>query len=351
MATANRTPVGGARRRAREIDLVAAGTVLLCIAAVAGRTTRANALPPAQAASTACAPRASLALGTGDGGLVQRRTLAGVSRLRHAYSWPLKPFERQHPVRAFFNDPRIGDGAQHQHAFHFGIDISAPDRTPVYAVEAGKVFIQGGEAVAVLATDGSHSFGYWHINRVVTSHQYVQRHQLLGYVGSGWEHVHFAERRNGQYVNPLRPGALGPYVDRKAPTIAEVAFSTASPGRTNVVVNAFDTPDPKVPGVWRGKPVTPALLQWRIPGVTNWRTAVDFRSTMLPLSRYTSVYAPATRQNHKTEPGLFCFYVRRGWNPSALGDGTHRLQIAATDTYGNRAVATVSFAIAQGRIA
>ena len=54
------------------------------------------------------------------------------------YPWPVKPFDRQHPVRAFFNDPRIADAS---HAFHFGIDISAPDRTPVYAVKPGKVFI------------------------------------------------------------------------------------------------------------------------------------------------------------------------------------------------------------------
>ena len=38
----------------------------------------------------------------------------------------------------------------------------------------------------------------------------MHRHQLLGYVAKGWEHVHFAERRGGVYVNPLRDGGLGP---------------------------------------------------------------------------------------------------------------------------------------------
>ena len=47
------------------------------------------------------------------------------------YPWPLEPFDRQHPVRGFLNDPRIADAS---HAFHFGIDISAPDGTAVYAV-------------------------------------------------------------------------------------------------------------------------------------------------------------------------------------------------------------------------
>src|SRR5262245_57312365 len=43
------------------------------------------------------------------------------------YGWPVKPFNRQHPVRAFLNDPRIGSNGGT--SFHFGIDVSAPDGT------------------------------------------------------------------------------------------------------------------------------------------------------------------------------------------------------------------------------
>jgi len=76
------------------------------------------------------------------------------------YPWPVKPFDRQHPVRGFFNDPRVQDAS---HAFHFGIDVSAPDGTAVYAVTPGKVFIEDkGHAVAVQAPDGR-AFGYWHM--------------------------------------------------------------------------------------------------------------------------------------------------------------------------------------------
>jgi murein DD-endopeptidase MepM/ murein hydrolase activator NlpD len=47
----------------------------------------------------------------------------------------VKPFDKQHPVRGFLNDPRIqGQSAP----FHFGIDVSAPDGTAVYAVEPGR---------------------------------------------------------------------------------------------------------------------------------------------------------------------------------------------------------------------
>jgi murein DD-endopeptidase MepM/ murein hydrolase activator NlpD len=53
-----------------------------------------------------------------------------------AYLWPLKPFDKQHPVRGFFCDPRIAAGGK---TFHFGIDIAAPAGTPVYAVAPGSV--------------------------------------------------------------------------------------------------------------------------------------------------------------------------------------------------------------------
>ena len=46
------------------------------------------------------------------------------------YCWPVKPFHRPHPVRAYLNDPRISGSSR---AFHFGIDVSAPDGTAVYA--------------------------------------------------------------------------------------------------------------------------------------------------------------------------------------------------------------------------
>ena len=54
----------------------------------------------------------------------------------------MKPFDRPHPVRANFGDPRTTfDGpptlagvmtAHGSFSFHFGIDIAVPDGTPVY---------------------------------------------------------------------------------------------------------------------------------------------------------------------------------------------------------------------------
>ena len=247
------------------------------------------------------------------------------------YDWPLKRFDRQHPVRAFLNDPRIGkEGGE---AFHFGIDISAPDGTPVYSVEAGTAYFDSRSAIAIVALDRSHSFGYWHIVPAVKSHQRVARHQLIGWIRKGWEHVHFAERRGGEYVNPLRPGGLGPYVDRTAPVVRSITVSSDA-----VSVDAYDTQSPPVPGAWRGEPVTPALLRWRVAGTSAWHTIADFRSVMLPALRFREIYTPDTLQNHKGVPGRFCFYLARGEAARALDRPGCAIEVEATDTAGNRTV-------------
>src|SRR2546429_9856699 len=61
-----------------------------------------------------------------------------------AYPWPIKPFNAQHAIRGNFDDPRalreIVDAAGYNPlSFHSGVDIQAPDGTPVYAVESGEV--------------------------------------------------------------------------------------------------------------------------------------------------------------------------------------------------------------------
>jgi murein DD-endopeptidase MepM/ murein hydrolase activator NlpD len=75
-----------------------------------------------------------------------------------SYGWPVEPFDKQHAVRGFFCDPRIGD--QGQKSFHFGVDVSARDGTPVFAVEAGTVHSEGEQNVAVVAAGGARSHGY-----------------------------------------------------------------------------------------------------------------------------------------------------------------------------------------------
>ena len=65
-----------------------------------------------------------------------------------SYGWPVEPFDKQHAVRGFFCDPRNPDPAHE--SFHFGVDVSAPDGTPVFAVEAGTVHSEGAQNIAVV---------------------------------------------------------------------------------------------------------------------------------------------------------------------------------------------------------
>ena len=110
-----------------------------------------------------------------------------------AYPWPLRPFYQQHAIRGYFNDPRLsGD----ETGFHFGVDISAPDGTPVYAIEGGRAQVRG-MTVSIFPKRGGHQLSYWHIVPTVRARQRVRARQLIGRIAPGAEHVHLGEYRDG----------------------------------------------------------------------------------------------------------------------------------------------------------
>src|SRR5262245_2597046 len=285
----------------------------------------------------------------------QDRTIGHRQGVRPGYGWPIKPFNRQHPVRAYLNDPRNGHGDAK--SFHFGIDISAPTGTAVYAVEPGMAFVTRGR-MAVAVRGASHTFGYWHVKPVVRNHQLIRLHQLLGTIvdeGSG-KHVHFAERdQRGRYLNPLRQGGLGPYVDRTPPRVASVEFlrhgrevdARALTGRVDVVAEIYDATPMRVPAPWADMPVTPEVVGWSLSHggrlIRTERTIID-SDHMLPARVYDAIYARGTAQNWVGAPGRYRFYIARGLDASRLPAGVSRLRIDAGDTRGNRAVAQVEIA-------
>lgn len=276
--------------------------------------------------------------------VTETRTLGHLPAVAPAYGWPLKPFDRQHPVRAFLDDPRIG--ANGGKAFHFGIDVAAPDGTPVYAVTGGELYLSHG-SLCVVAGAG-HEFGYWHIraNPQLVEHQTVRKHELLGWIAPNWGHVHFAERIGKTYVNPLRPGGLGPYTDPTPPTVASINVVRTG-NRIDLVAGAYDTPWPRVPGPWASAPVTPALLRWRVGTTGAWHVAADFTQRMLDRRLFDTIYAPYTTQNHADRPGTFAFYLAHDWRPA---DGTYVIQVEASDTRGNTAHAAVTVSVSQGKV-
>src|SRR6185503_3719227 len=125
--------------------------------------------------------------------------------------------------RSFFDDPRQ-EGAEAA-SFHFGIDISAPDGTPVYAVADGVVRLQP-DSVALVADTGDRTFAYWHVDPVVADLAHVQAGDEVGTIKQGFGHVHFVEKHGDRYVNPLRPGGIAPYVDS--------TYGAIPPGRSGL---------------------------------------------------------------------------------------------------------------------
>jgi hypothetical protein len=270
-----------------------------------------------------------------------RRQLSAAQTYR--YRWPVKPFDRQHAVRGFFGDPRIANHGQSKQ-FHFGIDISAPNGTPVYASLTGRVYIHPLHAttVAIVAGDGT-EFSYWHVVPVVRSGDRVVAHQtVIGHIEAPYGHVHFSEKRGGRYHNPLRRGALGPYSDTTTPSVRSAVLDPNG----SLVGEAYDETPIAVPRPWHDLPVMPAIVRWRLVDergrvVIGWRTTVDFRLTIPPASEFDRTWAQGVSQNHVRTPGRYRLILAPNSELSALRTGRYIVQVAVSDTHGNRSRALI----------
>lgn len=95
--------------------------------------------------------------------------------------------------------------------YHQGIDLAAPENTPIVAARSGTVITatygsSGGYQVVIDHGDGFKSY-YLHMTRyVVGAGQKVTQGQLIGYVGSTGistgNHLHLGIRTSSGYVNP-----------------------------------------------------------------------------------------------------------------------------------------------------
>src|SRR5258707_15863415 len=93
VGTALRIGVGAA------LVVALAGLALLTAQARRGTAPHREAAP--------CAGGRALLTASGRSALHVVRTEGGLRARRPAYGWPVKPFDLQHPVRGFLNDPRI----------------------------------------------------------------------------------------------------------------------------------------------------------------------------------------------------------------------------------------------------
>ena len=284
-----------------------------------------------------------------------------VSPAAQAYRWPLKPFDRQHAIRAAFGDPRYHLGPESAlSAFHFGIDIVARDGAPVYSVEPGVVVRRHVTSVTI-GRDNGRRFGYWHVRPIVHSGTYVRLHQLIGHVIAGWGHLHFSESVAGSYRNPLRKGAITPFSDHTPPTVASIQFvgpegapvdASHASGTLAVVTEAYDTPPIQPPSPWDVARIAPDSISWSLTdaagAVAAAGTSISFAHGIPVNSLYGFFYAPGTYQNKPHRPGRYLYWAVHALDTTKLPNGTYRFEVAASDTRGNRGTAAVDLTIANG---
>jgi hypothetical protein len=296
-----------------------------------------------------------------------------------AYKWPVKPFDRQHPVRGSFGDPRTlfrasptvdsvmrGRGS---FSLHRGIDISAPNGASVYPVMSGVVTFVNHEWIRVDSA-GDRAFEYWHIHSVVKTGDRVEAYRtVLGHVMAPAMHVHLTELQDERAVNPLAPGHIGPYRDSTTPRVTFISLRKPNgraellpnlvDGRVTVVAGAEDDPTIDAPGQWRGLPVTPALITWEIRTwtgrhVLKRRSGVDFRSHLPRGAEFWQVYARGTYQNMAVfgrhyswgQRGAYVFKLGT-LDTRRLSNGAYDLVVVATDSRGNTSSAKRRFLVSR----
>jgi hypothetical protein len=296
-----------------------------------------------------------------------------------SYSWPVKPFDRPHPVRGSFGDPRMqfdgpptletllsGSGS---FSFHQGVDVSTPNGTPVYAVADGTVVRVTSDWIRVDCGNGR-AFEYWHLAAAVRAGQRVRAGEtVIGKVKRPSLHVHLTQLQDGRAVNPLAPGRLAPYEDTTRPRILGIAIRRTETGpdelpqlvRGSVVLiaEAVDTPAVRVPGIWSDLPVTPARVSWRIERWTGRvvvpaRAARDVRESVPSGTEFWSTFARGTVQNMAVfgdhysylQGGRYLFRLTRGsFDTRDLRDGVYDLVVTAEDVAGNKDVQRLRFTV------
>ena len=256
--------------------------------------------------------------------------------------WPLRPFHRQHPLRAGLNERRPAN-------MHEGIDIQAQDGTRVYAIQSGTARVLKAGTVDERVEVGNYL--YWHVHHRVRNGQFVTAYAtVVGTIINGAGHLHLSELSGERFLNPLRPGGrvLAPWSDTQAPVIGAPAQEGG--GRVNVEV--FDPQSFRAQIKYRTPVLAPAALAYRAwdaggHDVTGLRFALR-GSQHLPDAARWVVYA-----GDAYEPGWTCFDTRLACVPRwdyrlagglapALPPTARRLSIYAWDWAGNTSVRDVA---------
>jgi murein DD-endopeptidase MepM/ murein hydrolase activator NlpD len=210
--------------------------------------------------------------------------------------WPIKPFDRQHGLRAGLNELRLG-------SMHVGVDIQARNGQAVYAMQSGtaKVFPDPARIDSAVQVG---NYQYIHINPAVANGQYVEAYgTIIGHVLTPAGHVHLSELRDrfggsteGNLLDPLRPGGrvLAPYVDTIGPVIGPLRFS--EDGRVDV--DAYDPQSFAERSSYWTPVLAPAALAYRVTRDGGRSGPLHFAlqgTHVYPFSMRSLIYGPGSR--------------------------------------------------------
>ncbi len=147
---------------------------------------------------------------------------SALTRVLETMVWPLA-VDRTSVLSSFYGmRPHPADGVNR---FHAGLDLRAPEGTPVYAAADGIVVESGpdgayGNRVVINHGAGLESLYGHHRENLVQVGDAVRRGQVIALVGhtgnATGDHVHFELRWRGGTVDPLvvLPGLRAPAVAR-----------------------------------------------------------------------------------------------------------------------------------------
>jgi hypothetical protein len=255
--------------------------------------------------------------------------------------WPLRPFHRQHAIRAGINELRPAN-------FHVAVDIEARNSQPVYAIQSGWASIRYRGTPDVNVDVGN--FYYWHINPAVSDGQYVVAYKtVIGHVLNSFYHLALSEGSTSHYLNPLRPGgSLRPYTNTEPPVIGVPRIF--SDGR--VIVGAFGPQSFVQTGMRYETPVlAPSALAWRLYNARG-QALTGLEWAMRGSQNYPPYLKPVIFAPGAANPGFRCFSTRRRCVPhwvywlaggltrplplNSLARGRYRLTVYAWDWADNK---------------
>ncbi|HEC78426.1 MAG TPA: hypothetical protein ENI34_04695, partial [candidate division WOR-3 bacterium] len=159
-----------------------------------------------------------------------------------AYDWPIKEDTVQHRIYGTLGEWRSSH-------FHAGVDVGAPESTKVYTIEGDTCYM---DTLPPIQGINIGHFRYYHmvIRDVIDDTFFIAADSFFAKTDS-CNHVHLqeADRRltapgasanNAVWLNPLRNGAMTPYVDFTNPSIDSIKFYRQGPGDTLLSNDSLD---------------------------------------------------------------------------------------------------------------